>query len=72
MEKTVEGLHTSFLCQITGKSVWQNPDGTYVTPVAGDVWEAVGMQLAATYIGQILVNVVQWVVLRPILVLCIR
>ena len=32
MDRTVEGTHTIFLRQITGKWTWQKKDGTWVTP----------------------------------------
>ena len=51
MEKTVEGSHTVFLCQIAGKRARQNPDGSWVTPTEGVVQEAVGIQLVVMYIG---------------------
>ena len=47
MEKTVEGAHTGFLCQIMGKPAQWNMGGTWVKPAAGEVKEAEGMNLAA-------------------------
>ena len=40
-----------FLRKITEKQVWRNPNGKWVTPVAGDTREAVGMKSSATHIG---------------------
>ena len=47
MDKTVEGAHTGFLCQIMGKPAQWNMGGTWVKPAAGEVKEAEGMNLAA-------------------------
>ena len=51
MDSKVEGTHTGFLIQITGKRSWQLGYGTWETPVAEGVQEAVGKKLEMTYIG---------------------
>ena len=51
MESTVEGTHTGLLQDIIGKRVQQNPDSTWLTPVAEVILEAAGIQLVVTYIG---------------------
>ena len=72
MEKMVEGTHTGFLRQITGKRAQRNADETWVTPAAGEVLETAGTQSAATYIGRRQGMVAQWVALRPIFEVCAR
>ena len=44
MEKKVEGAHTGFLRQITGKQACQIGDGIWETPREEFVWGAAGMQ----------------------------
>ena len=72
MEKTVEGVHTGFLRRIMGKRAQRITGGMWVTPAAGEVWEAMGTQLAATYIGHRQGTVAQWVALHPIFKFCAR
>ena len=72
MDKTVEGVHTSFLRQITGKRARRNTDSTWLTPASGEVWESMLMQLLYTYIGCIKGLVDQWASLSPIFELCSR
>ena len=68
MDKTVEGAHTGFMCQIMGKRAYRNMDGVWVTLVTGEVQEAVGVQSVATYIGRIQ----GCVAFHPIFELCVR
>ena len=70
MDKRVKGAHTGLLRQILGKREWRNTDGTWVTPAAGEVHEAAGMQSMATYIGRRKGKVAQLVALRPIFKFC--
>ena len=70
MEKKVEGAHTGFLRQITGKRAWQIGDGTWETPRAEVVREAAGTQLVVIYIGRRKATVAQWVALWPIFEVC--
>ena len=72
IETKVEGTHTSFLCQITGRWAQWNPDGNWVTLAAGEIPEAVWMKSAATYIGLRKVSVSQWVELHSIFEVCTR
>ena len=44
MERKVEGTHTRFLRNITGKRALQLGDGTWETPGTEGEWEAEGMQ----------------------------
>ena len=46
--KMVKRFYTGFLRQTRGKRVRRITGRTWVTPTAGEVWEAVGMQSAAT------------------------
>ena len=52
MERKVEGAHTVFLRQITGKPSRRTADGTWETPGAEVVQEVEGMQSVMTYIGR--------------------
>ena len=72
MEKTVEGEQTVFLQQIMGKRALWNMDGMWVKPVAGEVQEEVGMQLASTYIVHRKGKVAKWVEIHPRLKICTR
>ena len=66
MDKITERYHNGFLCQIMGERACWNTGGMWVTLAAGEVQEAVGVQLASIYIGRIQVTVAQWVVMCPI------
>ena len=66
MERKVEGIHTEFLWQITGKRVRRLRDGEWETPVSEVVREAAVMQSERNYIGRQQANVDQWVAVRPI------
>ena len=66
LEKKMDGIHTGFLRQITGKQAQWLGDGMWVTTGADGVQEAVGTQSAMTYIGKLQGTVAQWVELRPI------
>ena len=68
----VEGAHTSFLHQITGKPVRCSTYSKWVITATGEVQEAAGMYLAAAYIGRRQGGVDQWVALRPIFESCVR
>ena len=50
MERKVEGSHTVFICQITGKRAQWLTDRAWETPGAESVREAAGMKLAMSYI----------------------
>ena len=52
MQRKVEGVHTGFLRQITGKRVRRQRDGTWETPGAEGVREASGTQSARIYISR--------------------
>ena len=66
MKRMVEGTHTGFLKQITGKLVRQREYGTWFTAEAEEVWEADGTKSATIYIGLRQGAVVQWMVLWPL------
>ena len=70
MYQKVEGTHTGFLWQITGKRAQWLPYGTRETPGAEAVQEAAGNNLAMKYIGIRQETVAQWVALRPIFKVC--
>ena len=53
MERTVEGTHTKFLRQITGKRAWRREDGTWFIPETEKVRELTGTKSGKTYIGRI-------------------
>ena len=72
MDKTVKWEHKCLLHQIKGNRAQHNMGGTWMKPVEGEVREAEGAQLEATYIGRRKGIVAQWVALRPILKLCTR
>ena len=69
MDKKVEGAHTGFLVQITGKQVWI-VDGAWEMHGAEVVQKASGTQSAMTYIGRRQASVAQWVTLQTILKVC--
>ena len=52
MERKVDVTHTCFLQNITGTLAQRIADGTWETPGAEVVQEAVGMQSVMTYIGR--------------------
>ena len=66
MKKTVEGTHTGFLRQITGKREWWRVDSTWFTQVADEVWEEAGTWSETNYIGRRQGAVAQWVALQSI------
>ena len=66
MERKVEGAHTGFLQQITGKRARRLGDGTWKTPGAEGVREAAATQSDMTYIGRRQATVAQWVALHPL------
>ena len=70
MYKKVEGAHTGFLIQFTGKRAQRIGDGTWETPGAEVVWKESVMKLAMTYICRRQATVAHWVALRPIFDLC--
>ena len=70
MDKKLEGSHTAFLRQITGKQALQIVDGTWETTGAGVVWEAVGKKLEMTYIGRQQATMELWVELQLIFEVC--
>ena len=66
----MEGMHTGFLRQITGKRGRCLGDGKWETPGAEGVREAVGMQFEMTYIGRRQATVEQWVALSTLFEVC--
>ena len=70
MEKKVEGAHTGFLKDITGKRARRIKGGAWETPGSEVVREAAGTQSAMTYIGRRQAIVEQWVALPPIFEVC--
>ena len=70
MKRTMEGTHTGFLRQITGKRAQRKPCGMWVTLREKVVWEASGTQSKMTYIGRRQGTVIHWVALRPIFEVC--
>ena len=72
MPKRIEGTRTELLKMITRKRAKQFEDGTWETPGAEGVREAVGTQSARTYIEQRQATVAQWVALRPLFEVCAR
>ena len=72
MERNVEGIHTGFLCQTTGKPVRRLRYGTQETPGEEGVQEAAGTQLAGIYIDSRQATLAQWVALHPLSEVCTR
>ena len=70
MEKKVEGSHTGFLRQITGKQARRIGDGTWEAPEVEVVQEAAAMQSVMTYIGIRQAIVAHWVALQSIFEVC--
>ena len=70
MYKTVQGVHTGFFRQITGKWECHITGRMWVTPAVGGVREEMGTQLVATYIGRRQWAVAQCVALRLIFEVC--
>ena len=70
MERKFKGTHTVFLRHISGKQAHQKADGRWVIPWAEVAWEAAENQLVIICIGIRQGEMAQWVVLRPIFVLC--
>ena len=68
----MEGIHTEFLWQITGKRVRRLRDGEWETPVSEVVREAAVMQSEMTYIWRRQETVAHWVALRPLFEVCAR
>ena len=66
MTKRIEGKHTEFLQIITGNIVKQLGYGTWETPWAEGIREAVGTESARIYIERRQSTVAQWVALRPL------
>ena len=72
MEKTVEGAHTVFMCQIMGKRALQNPDRTWVKLDAGELRVSLWMHSLAMYLVHRQEKVSQWVYMLYILIVCTR
>ena len=72
MAKRIEGTHTEFLINITGKRAKQLVDGTGEIPGAEGIQEAAGTQSARIYIERRQATVAQWVALRPLFEVCKR
>ena len=72
MERIMEGKHTVFMIQITGKWVRHKADGMWYKTRAEEVREGASTQSEKNSIGQIQGTVSQWVALLPILKLCAR
>ena len=66
MTRTTKGIHIRLLSHTMGKRLRIKIDGTWVTPEAGEVLGASGMQTLATYIGCRQGAAEKWLALRLI------
>ena len=72
LKNRIEGTHTEFLQEITGKRAKQLEDGTWEMPGAEGIREAAGTWSERTYIERRQETVAQWVALRPLFQVCAK